>query len=305
MFRLFILIASFSAAIPIQDSTEVNSDKASDLVSRVIDFFDPISINLVALDLQASDFNTSPESSLKLDPGTEKLSSQNSDNEVSSLSTLGPLIQLGDQYSSPTFRPPPALALASNSEVDGNPSNLVSTAIDTNSGTDAQDSDLGCTSESTTGTKLEQEKICPNLDYYQFPPQAGHKPGKPPPPEAPHHGPLKPGIFGPPTLEEKDQYWLSNNQRALVSEQVRLSCARHPNNPDRPFVRPFPVCCAFAINFYQAAVWGEGVTDQANCVLLIPTRPYCVWYPRYCCAKLISDESMRWGYKGINCVSFS
>lgn len=297
MFRLLILIASFSfsAAIPLHDSTELKSDKASNLKGRVSDssgFFNPISINSVALDLIAPNSKPKSESSPKLDPGTEEVSSQNSDNQLSALSTLGPSIQIGDQNSSP---PPPPLVLASNSGINEHPSNMVPAAIDTNSGTDAQDSDFGCASDSTKATKLEEEKICPNLDYYQFPPNAELNPD-----ESPGEG-----IFGPPTLEEQDMDWFSNNERVLVSSPARLVCARHPLDPMASKNRPFPVCCAFPLWSYDDRIFGPGVTDQSNCLLLIPSRPYCTWYPRYCCEKLITSPNVLYGWKGINCILFS
>ncbi|MCJ1461470.1 hypothetical protein MMC07_000067 [Pseudocyphellaria aurata] len=315
IFRL-IFIASYSAAVPLQDITEPHYSGQTlfwnDRVPDPNEFYDrvPIGVSSVAPNILASNSETNPESpNPNNDPGNQDISNQNLGNPAFNLNDIafGPSVQLGDSVPSPPFQPTSPLDLGSSSGTDMNSVTVGFTETDPNIATDpnlwtvAQSSGPMC--------RPKQPEICPNPEthrIYLFQPHRKKSPQKGvyPLPDGPPQldEPAPPAI----STEDKDDLWTQKQE----NEGVKIGgdhfdiCARTTYRDG--VKRSFPFCCIGGV----LRRYSSGATDRDRCIGLVVGRPACKEHAYwFCCLAAalgpLPPGVIPWGWNGINCMSFN
>ncbi|MCJ1463040.1 hypothetical protein MMC07_001644 [Pseudocyphellaria aurata] len=264
MLRLLIFIASFSAAVPLLDFTEPYSEQTLVSNDPVLDaniFYDTvpiIGVSSVTPSILASNSETNPESNTKSDAGIQEISNPNLGNLAFNLNALGPSIQLDGSVPSPQLQPASPLVLASNSGPD---ENLVT--VDSTEQTDqlpwtvAQSSGSVCRTDDSKGSDTKKIDACPNPMNAFIRAPRGHAPSRNTPAEFI-------------TREKRDEAWVNKNiENVFVSNNHQDICNRKKSSGTQ---RHYPFCCVGGvIRVYDPAT--GLITDQLNCVALIPGRP--------------------------------
>lgn len=285
---LFILMASNSAAVALQDAAEPHPDKLPFLNNPA-----PIGSNSDVPNFLAFNSATNSDPNPEIDPGTLEISTQNSDKPAFNFNALG------SSLPSVLFQSAPPLDLAFNSRIPGVHRN--ENPIDVNPGTVAQNSVSSCASDSTQATKGDRPIQCDIIDpnSYIWPPQANDNSIDTPTGGKPDDKELM-------ARKAKDLEWLYNHPEAIVSQETINICARK----DGIIRRLLPFCCAFVITWYPEETWGPDITDEAGCSGLIGGRPWCEdWKHWVCCnrAEFTGNNlvnTLQWGWEGINCAPF-
>ncbi|MCJ1468108.1 hypothetical protein MMC07_006736 [Pseudocyphellaria aurata] len=295
-----VFMASFSAAIPLQGSTD--NDLAFDSngflgssvdTSKVLAFnldqnqesFSNLNSGVSGITSEDNSGATSDVSSgitfgisginiPNISPGVPMTSNPNGDSTVFSLNDQDPSVPLDEKI----------LISSSTAGGDNGIEDLVTpdSAIDPNTLIIAQNGGSSCA--------VPERRECPNPDNFLRRPKSRIDPQTLP-------GRDTAKKYWQKLLEQDDTFM---NSFTHYPENMRSLCISYLDGT----VRPLPVCCIARSRLYAITITGLEVTDQGNCVTYVPNRPRCTNPKhRFCCE--YADDPTRALQRLIFIASFS
>lgn len=294
---LLLLMASLSAAVPLQDgdaeSYSAKMPLLDDMLSNPTGFLGysvPTGANSDAPKFLALSSDTDPEKNSEIDLGLSGTTNSNSNNAMVDLNPLGSSFQLGQPItlsSAPSILDNSGSPEVSSDNVE-NSRNMSPLIV-------AQHPIIStCAADGTKASKPDQ---CSILNLYIYPPENVQNL-----PLSDYEEKNRENFNA---IKQKDGDWLDNLSQDELDRVMGSAWEKICGGFKLPNKRPMPFCCfgeGTIISYVLTRIGFIQITNQGNCVTLIPGRPRCDnpldWF---CCRDM--GKLMPWGWMGMSCIA--